>query len=64
VRDAQNGETLTGAVIYPEESPTVGITTNSYGYFSLSLPMGKYKLIVRFMGYKTQTVSSRSKRKM
>src|SRR5664279_472916 len=56
VRDARNGETLTGAVIYPEENPTVGISTNSYGYFSLSLPIGKYKLIVRYMGYKTQTV--------
>jgi hypothetical protein len=42
VRDARNGETLTGAVIYPEENPTVGITTNSYGYYSLSLPVGKY----------------------
>jgi hypothetical protein len=57
VRDARNGETLTGAVIYPEENPTIGITTNSYGYFSLSLPVGKYSLIVRFMGYKTQKVS-------
>jgi hypothetical protein len=57
VRDARNGETLTGAVIYPEENPTVGITTNSYGYYSLSLPVGKYSLIVRFMGYKPQKVS-------
>ena len=56
VRDARNGETLTGAVIYAEEIPAIGITTNSYGYFSLSLPLGKYSLIVRFMGYKTQKV--------
>ncbi len=57
VRDAKNGETLTGAVIYPEEMPTVGIATNSYGYFSLTLPLGKYSLIVRFLGYKTKTIS-------
>jgi len=57
VRDAKNGETLTGAVIYPEEIPTVGIATNSYGYFSLTLPVGKYSLIVRFLGYKTKTIS-------
>jgi len=56
VRDAKNGETLTGAVIYPEEIPTVGIATNSYGYFSLTLPVGKYSLIVRFLGYKTKTI--------
>jgi hypothetical protein len=56
VRDARNGESLTGAVIYPKENPSVGITTNSYGYFSLTLPVGKYSLIIQFMGYKTQTV--------
>ena len=32
---------LTGAVIYPKENPTIGITTNSYGYFSLTLPDGE-----------------------
>jgi len=55
VRDAKNGETLTGAVIYPKENPSNGIATNSYGYFSLTLPVGKYSLIVQFLGYKTKT---------
>ena len=56
VRDAKNGETLTGAVIYPKENPSIGITTNSYGYFSLTLPTGKYSLIVQFLGYKTKII--------
>jgi len=56
VRDAKNGETLTGAVIYPKENPAIGITTNSYGYFSLTLPTGKYSLIVQFLGYKTKII--------
>ncbi len=56
VRDAATGETLTGAVIYPLEKPSVGITSNSYGYFSLTLPSGKYTLIVQFLGYKTKSV--------
>jgi hypothetical protein len=56
VVDARNGESLTGAVIYAEEIPTVGITTNSYGYFSLTLPEGNYTLIVRFLGYKTKYI--------
>ena len=55
VRDARSGETLTGAVIYPKENPSNGIATNSYGYFSLTLPVGKYSLIVQFLGYKTKT---------
>jgi hypothetical protein len=56
VVDARNGESLTGAVIYAEEIPTVGITTNSYGYFSLTLPEGNYTLIVRYLGYKTKSI--------
>ncbi len=56
VRDAKNGETLTGAVIYPKENPAIGITSNSYGYFSLTLPTGKYSLIVQFLGYKTKII--------
>jgi hypothetical protein len=55
IRDAKTGETLTGAVIYPKENPNIGITSNSYGYFSLTLPVGKYSLIVQFMGYKTKS---------
>src|ERR1035437_9294811 len=57
IRDSKTGETLTGAVIYPKENPAIGITSNSYGYFSLTLPTGKYTLIVQFLGYKTQTVA-------
>jgi len=56
VRDAKSGETLTGAVIYPLENPTLGIATNSYGYFSLTLPVGSYTIIVRYLGYKTQSI--------
>lgn len=57
VRDAKNGETLTGAVIYLKEKSTVGITTNSYGYFSLTLPTGNYTIIVQYLGYKAKTIS-------
>ena len=57
VKDARSGESLTGAVIYPEENPAIGIATNSYGYFSLTLPTGKYSLVVQFLGYKTKKVA-------
>jgi hypothetical protein len=56
VRDARNGETLTGAVIFTRENSSIGITTNSYGFYSLTLPAGKYTLIVQFLGYKTKAV--------
>jgi hypothetical protein len=56
IRDGKTGETLNGAVIYPKENPKTGITSNSYGYFSLSLPEGKYSLQAQFMGYKTKNI--------
>jgi hypothetical protein len=56
IRDARNGESLTGAVVYPQENPSVGIASNSYGYYSLTLPAGKYTLVVRYLGYKTKNV--------
>jgi hypothetical protein len=57
IRDSKTGESLTGAVVYPQENPAIGITSNSYGYFSLSLPQGKYSLMIRFLGYKTKIVA-------
>ena len=56
VRDAKTGESLTGATIFPSGNTKTGISTNSYGYFSLTLPVGKCSLIVQFMGYKTKTI--------
>jgi hypothetical protein len=64
IRDARNGESLTGAVVYPQEIPSVGIASNSYGYYSLTLPTGKYSLIVRFLGYKTRIVPVELKENM
>ena len=57
IHDAKNGETLNGAVVYPKEKPSVGITSNSYGYFSLTLPTGNYTLIVQYLGYKSKAIS-------
>ncbi len=57
VMDAKTGETLAGAVIYPKENPTIGIASNSYGYFSLALPAGNYTIVVQYLGYKTKTIS-------
>ena len=57
VRDATTGETLTGAVIYQKGKPEVSVSTNSYGYFSLSLSPGSYEIVVQFMGYKSKVIT-------
>jgi hypothetical protein len=51
IRDSKSGESLIGATVYPVESPTKGVTTNAYGFFSLTLPQGTYSLAAQFVGY-------------
>lgn len=51
VSDQKTGENLTGATIIIENSKQAGAITNSYGYFSLLVPQGQYKLRIQFIGY-------------
>lgn len=51
VKDASNGETLLGASVYAKEN-LVGTTTNTYGFYSVSLPTGTYTIMGTFIGYK------------
>lgn len=54
VKDAANGEALTGASVYVKES-LAGISTNTYGFYSITLPEGKYTLMCSFLSYGTYT---------
>lgn len=57
VTDAATGESLFGANIYLKDSPTVGTTTNEYGFYSISLPKGSYVLTVSYITYETTSQS-------
>ena len=50
VKDAATGELLIGTSIYVKETMT-GVTTNHYGYYSLTLPQSKFTLVISFIGY-------------
>jgi hypothetical protein len=50
VTDRTNGEGLIGATIYVQELKT-GTTTNTYGFYSLTLPEGTYNLTFSYIGY-------------
>ncbi len=50
VKDSLSGETLINASVIVNNE-TRGVTTNQYGYFSLTLPAGNYKLIFSYVGY-------------
>ena len=43
IKDAETGEELIGATIFINELKTGG-TTNVYGFYSLTIPEGKYTL--------------------
>ncbi|MEQ1747655.1 MAG: TonB-dependent receptor [Saprospiraceae bacterium] len=50
VRDAQSGEELLFATV-AAPTASVGISTNEYGFFSLSLPQGKHRIVCSYVGY-------------
>ncbi len=54
IKDATTGEDLIEANLYIKENPDQGTTSNIYGFYSLTLPAGKYTLIVSYLGYTDQ----------
>ena len=50
ISEKSSNETLIGVnVIFPEIAK--GIVTNEYGFYSITLPQGKYKLQVSYLGF-------------
>lgn len=54
IKDKGNGELLMGVSVRVLENPTIGISTNEYGFYSISLPPGSYTIILSYMGYDQQ----------
>jgi hypothetical protein len=50
IRDKSTGEVIIGANVYDIASMQ-GTTTNAYGFYSLSLPMGEYRITNSYIGY-------------
>ncbi len=55
VKDAKNGELVIGASIFNQNKITEGAVSNDYGFYSLTLPQGKYTITVSFLSYNIQT---------
>ena len=54
VLDASSGESLIGANIYSDEL-RIGTSTNSYGFYSLSLPVNQdIRIVFSYVGFKPQ----------
>ena len=54
VRDLNSGEDLIGANVYIKEL-SKGTITNTYGFYSITIPAGNYSFAVSFIGYKDYT---------
>lgn len=50
IMDKSDGEGLIGATIYVPELNT-GTITNPYGFYSITLPRGQYKIVYSYIGY-------------
>ena len=50
IKDKSNGEELIGANVIVIDGKN-GATTNTYGFYTLSLPKGKYTISFSFIGY-------------
>lgn len=56
VRAKTSGESILRATVVVDGKNT-GVTTNDYGFFSITLPDGKYTLVISAVGWETQTIS-------
>jgi hypothetical protein len=56
VKDKLSGESIMGAVIRIDQLPSVVVTSNEYGFYSISLPKGKYNLRISYVGYEEKRI--------
>ena len=54
VSEASSNETMIGVTIAIPELKT-GVTTNEYGFYSITLPAGQYQLQISYLGFKDQS---------
>lgn len=50
VKDGGDGEAIIGAIVY-KQGTQLSTTTNEYGFYSLTLPVGKHTIVTSYLGY-------------
>jgi len=52
ITDQNSNETLIGVnIVFPELK--TGVTTNEYGFYSITIPKGKHQIQISYLGYQT-----------
>ncbi|MBK8850100.1 MAG: TonB-dependent receptor [Saprospiraceae bacterium] len=54
VKDGGTGETLIGANVFNLANAEQGTASNAYGFYSLTLPKGSYKIVFSYLGFQEQ----------
>lgn len=54
IRDGRTGESLIGANVFNLDDASLGSSSNNYGFYSLTLPEGTYRIGVNYLGYQDQ----------
>ncbi len=57
VKDTKTGEVMIGAIVRVKEIPLVGAATNAYGFYSITVPEGKYTFTYSYVSYTTLETS-------
>lgn len=52
IKNAENGEALIGAYVVVRNLKNVGASTNAYGFYSLTIPGGRYTILVQYLGFR------------
>ena len=55
VKDFETGESLIGATIFIPELK-LGTSTNTYGWFSITIPKGEYNAEISYIGYLSEQI--------
>ena len=56
IKDSTTGESIIGASVSIAELKETGTVSNAYGFYSLTIPTGKYTVTTQVIGYSTQSV--------
>ncbi len=57
IKDGKTGETLIGASLVLDSDPSIGVVSNEYGFYSLTLPKGNYNFTLRYMSFQTKQIT-------
>jgi outer membrane receptor protein involved in Fe transport len=55
IKDSLSGETLIGVNISLREQ-NIGVTSNQYGFYAITLPVKNYQLIISYVGYEPKVI--------